>query len=276
MSVIAGIEAALLNGPVHLCVSCNREGLLGGPNFTVLVTTFTDADTPLQPGSPVLVTWQLCDSCRHLLKRPKKLLKRFMPRATPRNSITIMGRRTPLGEVVLSYLEPVVYETQRIAPATWFEGDAASMASLCRDLPSLKKHCAGMERIGLRAVGCFSSEADRFAAYHFGLMFGQESEPFIGPPNVCTAPRLIGTKRIIYLVMDHEEYAGAIGFDMDGYHTLSWVWLRPESRRQGILTRYWPVFESSHPRFKVLTPLSPGMRNFLSRHGGHELTETTG
>jgi hypothetical protein len=53
------------------------------------------------------------------------------------------------------------------------------------------------------------------------------------------------------------------------------VWLRPDSRRHGILSHYWPIFERAHGNFRVLTPLSESMKSFLCRHVGHDLTEAT-
>jgi hypothetical protein len=164
---------------------------------------------------------------------------------------------------------------QPISPPTWFEGRSASLAKHCKDISKFKAHCECMERRGLRVVGGYSSEADRRAVYHFGLMFGQEA-PW-GPPNVFVHPRLVGVNTIAYLVNNQEgtEYVGAMSFERNRSNTLVWAWIRPEFRRQGILSHYWPTFESAHPNFRVLTPLSESMKSFLSRHEGHEVTETT-
>ena len=45
--------------------------------------------------------------------------------------------------------------------------------------------------------------------------------------------------------------------------SLSWVWMHPFVRRQGLLTRAWPYFEARFGRFHVETPWSPSMWQFL-------------
>lgn len=48
---------------------------------------------------------------------------------------------------------------------------------------------------------------------------------------------------------------------------LQWMWLAPKARRQGILTRRWPMFLERFGDFIVETPLSDAMQAFILRHG---------
>lgn len=253
-----------------ICASCGRKWRRQEPGAGVLLTTITDEPgdgLDLSPGCPRIVTGHLCGRCVEA-KGESGLLK-LIP-ASDEQSITVFA--TKEGPVLLRQhtLAP-----QLVTPPTWFDGRSAFLAKCCKNPTSLKSYCEQMERLGLRTVGGFSSEADRRAVYHFGLMFGQEASS--GPPNVFLHPRLIGITSLAYLVKSPNgtEYVGAAAFETVRQNTLVWCWLRPDCRRQGILSHYWPIFESAHQNFRVLTPLSDAMTAFLSRHAGHELTETT-
>lgn len=49
---------------------------------------------------------------------------------------------------------------------------------------------------------------------------------------------------------------------VDGW-MLSWVWLHPYMRDQGLLTKAWSYFEAKFGEFFVDPPLSPAMKSFL-------------
>jgi hypothetical protein len=51
---------------------------------------------------------------------------------------------------------------------------------------------------------------------------------------------------------------------------LSWLWLHPYCRRQGLLSAAWPYFCERFGDFQVEPPLSPAMEAFLAKvdHGG--------
>lgn len=252
------------------CIACGKKWRRENRGSGILSTTFTDEPgngLHIFPGRPRIIFDHLCGACIEV--PDKNELLRFVP-VSEGQPITVLATRDStffLGKIALA--------PQPIRPPTWFEGRSASLAQYCKDPSGLKKYCERMERLGLRMVSGFSSEADRRAVYHFGLMFGQEIPS--GPPNVFVHPRLIGITPFAYLVKNREgtEYLGAVSFETLGHRTLVWVWLRPDSRRQGILSHYWPIFERAHRNFRVLTPLSESMKSFLSRHVGHDLTETT-
>jgi hypothetical protein len=49
-----------------------------------------------------------------------------------------------------------------------------------------------------------------------------------------------------------------------GWHML-FVWVAPEWRRQGILSRRWPAWRAAYGEFTVETPISSGMASFLAK-----------
>lgn len=68
------------------------------------------------------------------------------------------------------------------------------------------------------------------------------------------------------------EYAvGAIVFRWRKYSNapeqlvLSWVWIHPFLRRQGILAAYWGIFRKHYGDFHVESPLSKAMKAFLEK-----------
>ena len=266
-------DAKLENMRTHekpACTACGCEWR-PDPGCATVSTTLTDEPgerLDIQPGRPLMVIAWLCGRC--FSHRKRKALREFVPVSFGRPIIMLT---TPNGS---SFLEPIEPEKQIITPPTWFEGRTASLAGYVKDPSVLRGYCEHMERLGLRMVSGFSSEADRQAVYHFGLMFGQDF-PSIGPPNVFVHPRLVGLTRIAYLVknLDETEYVGSVSFETWGNNTLVWAWIRPDFRRRRILSHYWPIFESAHAKFRVLAPLSESMKSFLSRHEGHEVTETT-
>ena len=52
--------------------------------------------------------------------------------------------------------------------------------------------------------------------------------------------------------------------------TFDWVWVSPDARRKGILTRRWPKFTERFGNFYLMPPLSAAMTNFAEK-GGHSL-----
>jgi len=257
-------------GETASCVACGCDWRFEELGAGILSTTITDesGDAPhITFGNPQIAIARLCGRCIEAIGTSGLL--RFVPVSLgyPITTLTTKDGDTFLGHVKLA--------PQSINPPTWFEGRAASLAEHYKEQSVLRGYCEQMERRGLRVVAAFSSEADRQAVYHFGLMFGQEAPS--GPPNVFVHPRLIGLTRIAYLVKNPEgsEYVGAISFETYPKNTLVWVYVRPDFRRRKILSHHWPTFESAHANFRVLTPLSEAMKGFLFRHHGHELTETT-
>lgn len=265
------------------CVGC--ENLLPQRRDASSVLTVSAADVPdffqCPIGLNVVMTLFLCRGCSHLIETPKKLRSLFLCDDLADSATNISVFRLLDGKMVGWYLEPVPLVRPNVTPLSLFEGRGAFARDLCRNAEGLLKYCHGTEQLGLRTVGCFSSSEDIAAVYNFGLLFGQEQEPFIGPPHWSISPRLIGPTRISYLVMDesHSTYVGAVAFNTLEYHTLAWVWLHPSVRRHGILSRIWPHLKIMHAGFKVQTPLSNGMRIFLAKNDldqRHELTEWTG
>lgn len=47
---------------------------------------------------------------------------------------------------------------------------------------------------------------------------------------------------------------------------LSWVWIHPFLRNQGLLARFWPQFRRDYGLFGIEKPISPAMQKFLERH----------
>ena len=253
-----------------LCIACGREWHKGNRGSGILATTLTDEPgngLHIIAGCPRIVISYLCGDCIQL--RSRNDLLRYVP-VSEGQPISVLGTKDST-----AFLDRTALASQLVEPPTWFEGRAASLAEYCKDQSGLKRFCERIERFGLRTVGGYSSESDRRAVYHFGLMFGQEAPS--GPPNVFVHPRLIGLTQVAYLIKsrDGTEYLGAVSFETVRHNTLVWVWLRPDARRKGILSHYWPIFESAHRNFRVLTPLSEGMKSFLRGHPGHDLTETT-
>lgn len=55
--------------------------------------------------------------------------------------------------------------------------------------------------------------------------------------------------------------------DLDVW-VLDWIWFHPYFRGQGRLERHWATFESERPNFRLQTPLSLAMRQFLKKNVG--------
>lgn len=73
---------------------------------------------------------------------------------------------------------------------------------------------------------------------------------------------------------------GAAGFGIVNWQslgprpTLEWVWIHPYERRQGLLTRAWPLFEREHGEFIINPPYTTAMRTFLAKIGLHQHVRT--
>lgn len=52
---------------------------------------------------------------------------------------------------------------------------------------------------------------------------------------------------------------------------LQWVWIAPQYRRDGYLTRQWKIFRSKFGDFTVEAPVSPAMAAFLAKEGDAHL-----
>jgi hypothetical protein len=52
----------------------------------------------------------------------------------------------------------------------------------------------------------------------------------------------------------------------DGEWVLSWVWIRPERRRSGLLSERWSAFVEQYGDFWISHPLSEAMRAFVACH----------
>lgn len=60
---------------------------------------------------------------------------------------------------------------------------------------------------------------------------------------------------------------GGCGFDkVDRHWVLDWVWLHPFFRHRNLFLQYWLGLEEEVGEFKISTPVSCQMRNFLQRH----------
>lgn len=68
--------------------------------------------------------------------------------------------------------------------------------------------------------------------------------------------------------LPHGSIVGACCFRWrDDHWSLSWVWIAPKMRRNGILAQRWPGFLERFGDFAVEAPLSDAMQLFLARHG---------
>jgi hypothetical protein len=259
------------------CMECGTS-LRGREAAAVICSTLVDVLPPAEwqhVGCSFSNMALVCGDCAPglLEMKPEALARRL------RHSMTgVYHHEIYTQQDGLRPLMPVSPRMYPTGPLSFFEGRAASLReSSCRDAGGLLKYCVRMERAsGLRAVGCFSSDYDISAVYHFGLCLAQEGFTDGGPPFWFLNPRMIGPTRIAYLITNRTAYVGAVAFDVLGYNTMTWAWLHPSVRRQGILSRLWPHFEVAHHDFKVQTPLSVGMQQFLASRPGHELTELTG
>jgi hypothetical protein len=63
-------------------------------------------------------------------------------------------------------------------------------------------------------------------------------------------------------------WAGGCSFwKEEGVWTLTWMWIHPFDRHQGILKNAWPYFEREHGPFQIDSPVSIPMQYFLLRQG---------
>jgi hypothetical protein len=229
-------------------------------------------------GKSMAVTLALCHGCAHLVKEPEKLKPILLSGAPGTFGAFEISWVRPQDRTFHPLEDPIKVVAYTVHPPTFFEGRAAGMRACYNRHKELQKGCLEVEKhLDLRVVGGFSSDEDIRIVYNFGLMFWQEGFSD-GPPIWFCDPRLLGNRRHAYLVKngDGANYIGVVAFDLQGYNTLSWVWLHPLARRQGTLSGLWPHFERFHPSFKILTPVSLGMQRFLAGHPGHELVELTG
>ncbi|MFL6353351.1 MAG: hypothetical protein ACJ74Z_16085 [Bryobacteraceae bacterium] len=67
---------------------------------------------------------------------------------------------------------------------------------------------------------------------------------------------------------DKRFWAGGCSFwKEEGVWTLTWMWMHPFDRHQGILKAAWPYFEREHGPFRIDSPVSIPMQYFLLRQG---------
>ncbi|WP_157641853.1 hypothetical protein [Burkholderia ubonensis] len=57
------------------------------------------------------------------------------------------------------------------------------------------------------------------------------------------------------------------------YRALQWIWFAPAHRREGHLSRYWPVLRKLYGAFHVEPPVSAAMQAFLARHSDSALLD---
>jgi hypothetical protein len=104
----------------------------------------------------------------------------------------------------------------------------------------------------------------RCAIEEIGFYFRREGH-FDFPPY-STAP---GEHYPIVLWVDDGQATGAAGFINDPQWKrwiMTWVWLHPYHRHQGVLTDAWPMILREFPDMAVEGPLSRAMRAFLQKH----------
>ena len=271
---ILGRAAAARRDAKHICAVCKQP--FDKPAIVLamsLVDMPPDFPWHLFDGSSVAAVARLCERCSPIIETPQKLTDRLLKFAHGHWQVTVVfpDFRVRLLESVRDLPNPPINELK------FFEGRSQPLAKQCKDAAGIMRYCSILEGHGIRVVGCFSGAEDIATVYHYGLLFAQEDFGE-GPPYWYLDPRLLGPHRIAYLIMNEERtsYIGVVAFDTQGYSTLTWAWLHSAVRRKGVLSRIWPNLESSHPGFKVLSPISPGMQRFLAKHPGHELTEEIG
>ena len=271
---IFGRQAASRRDANRHCVICEKP--FDAP-ATILSMLLVDlpADFPWTffDGSSCLVLAGLCGRCRPIIETPQKLKKILLRGTSGDWQIPVISP-----DFSVRLLDPVHdLSNPAINEMTFFEGRSQPLATHCKNTANLLKYCCDYESRGIRVVGYFYSPEDIATVYHFGLLFAQEGFGE-GTPFWCLDPRLLGPYSIAYLLKneDRTSYVGVVVFDTQEYSTLAWAWLHPSARRKGVLSRIWLDLEHSHLNFKVLAPISTGMRRFLAKHPGHELTEQTG
>lgn len=52
---------------------------------------------------------------------------------------------------------------------------------------------------------------------------------------------------------------------VDGFWVLCWIWLHPFSRNKRLLNRPWKIFCEEFGNFYIEAPISPSMKNFISK-----------
>ncbi|MDA7947995.1 MAG: C2H2-type zinc finger protein [Hyphomicrobiaceae bacterium] len=71
----------------------------------------------------------------------------------------------------------------------------------------------------------------------------------------------------------HGAIAGACAFrwrefaDSAPRWAMDWVWLAPDVRRKGLLSRQWALFQERFGSFYLQPPVSPAMQQFAIKHG---------
>lgn len=112
-------------------------------------------------------------------------------------------------------------------------------------------------------------KATEIMGYYFRREFGYDFPPYDADEDGDVRDR-------VFLLTQEEgwetEYAvGAIAFRWKKYSNapeqlvLSWVWIHPFLRRQGILTAYWGIFRKHYGDFHVESPHSKAMKAFLEK-----------
>lgn len=70
----------------------------------------------------------------------------------------------------------------------------------------------------------------------------------------------------------HGAIVGACAFrwrewdDTEPGWALQWIWITPQARRKGVLTRRWNIFREMFGEFVIEPPLSEAMESFAGKH----------
>ena len=111
-------------------------------------------------------------------------------------------------------------------------------------------------------------EATEIIGYYFKREFWYDFAPYNAREHQNSRDR-------IFIITQQEgntlDVVGAIVFrwmeytDAPEQLILSWVWIHPFLRRQGILSAHWDMLRRLYGNFEVDTPLSKAMETFLTR-----------
>lgn len=88
------------------------------------------------------------------------------------------------------------------------------------------------------------------------------------PKSICSCEK---DKWATYLFIEEDTVIGAILFyynfysNLSNYWCLTWVWIAPEYRRKGLLTKVWPEFLKRVSPFVIQYPLSDSMKSFSEK-----------
>ena len=161
-----------------------------------------------------------------------------------------------------------------ITPILSYELHLSKYAEAYPELVEIgKSEPAGRQKLHLylitKKTPLLARKATEIIAYYFRREFGYDVPPYTAHEDGD------GRDRIFLLTQEKDwesEYAvGAIVFRWRSYRNapeqlvLSWVWIHPFLRRQGILTAYWDIFRKHYGDFHVEPPLSKAMESFLKK-----------